>query len=688
MCFAVSAPAKLGETVPQLVKRFGNSYTIESDAAGKRYKFRSENVSVDVLVSNDVSVAETYFSDHALTTSGDPPNEIVRAILKTNVPQTRWSEIDASPFGANYALRSSDQKHIALLRYTGPQPEGSVWTMTVGLANVVGVGPLGTPIPAPAEISTLKPTSTPPTAAAKSISSSSDLTPEENALLKKGAVMELYKPDEHSGHFISQVDAVKDSRTGKPRPTKRQEPIVCFVFGIEDAEPARKEGESMAEFHYSRFQAHEFLFAQGWGKYHDRFFTRCYVQEGEAAYDKKASEQGDPDAQVRLAQLYQEEVGMPQDYRKVVELYEKAAAQGNALAQVNLGWLYHEGKGVPQDYRKAAELYQKSADQGNAAGKAYLASQYAAGKGVPQDYRKAVDLYQAAIQGDSSPNAFNDFAWFLATCPDAAQRNGKKAVEYATKACEQTQWGSRNFVGTLAAAYAEIGDFDKAVNYQKQAIELEGDYPPDAEMERNLTLYEQHQRFRSSADTALASTLTSERNTIPKSGPRAGETKEQYEQRVLADQRAKDAAGRAQLTHEKFGGTSSENFPRATAVKTPLGASVASATPVSAHHRGNADPSGRADCAKPPANYKAIVTNYLNTLLKDPDTAKIKIGGVLRWDAGSIPGRSGKPVTPCWYVTVAVNGKNSFGGYSGWRGYIIWIQNGEAVGHIERPSYM
>ena len=62
--------------------------------------------------------------------------------------------------------------------------------------------------------------------------------------------------------------------------------VVCFVFGIEDAEPARKEGRSMAEFQYSPSQAHEFLFAQGWDKYHDRFFTRCYVQEAENAYDE------------------------------------------------------------------------------------------------------------------------------------------------------------------------------------------------------------------------------------------------------------------------------------------------------------------------------------------------------------------------------------------------------------------
>jgi hypothetical protein len=36
-----------------------------------------------------------------------------------------------------------------------------------------------------------------------------------------------------------------------------------------------------------------------------------------------------------------------------------------------------------------------------------------------------------------------------------------------------------------------------------------------------------------------------------------------------------------------------------------------------------------ADCGKPPADYKAIVTKYLNTALKDPDTAKIKMGEIL-----------------------------------------------------------
>ena len=121
------------------------------------------------------------------------------------------------------------------------------------------------------------------------------LTAEEQALVNKGAVMQMYKPDEHSRHFIAHIDSATDPRTGKTRKIpKDSQAVVCFVFGIEDAEPARKEGRSMAECRYSPSQAHEFLFAQGWARYHDRFFTRCYVQEGEDAYEKaiKAQQTG------------------------------------------------------------------------------------------------------------------------------------------------------------------------------------------------------------------------------------------------------------------------------------------------------------------------------------------------------------------------------------------------------------
>ena len=120
-------------------------------------------------------------------------------------------------------------------------------------------------------------------------------TKEEQALINKGMTMEMYKPDEHSRHFIAHIDSVTDPKTGETRKTaKNPQLLVCFVFGMEDARPARDEGKSMAECHYTHDQAHEFLFAQGWDKYHDRFFTRCYVQEGENAYEDALKTQRKP----------------------------------------------------------------------------------------------------------------------------------------------------------------------------------------------------------------------------------------------------------------------------------------------------------------------------------------------------------------------------------------------------------
>src|SRR5260370_9522346 len=113
-----------------------------------------------------------------------------------------------------------------------------------------------------------------------------ELTPEERALLDKDAIMQLYHPDEHSRHFAAKISKTSEGKDATP--------VLCFVFGMEDAEPARREGKSMAQAQYSRFQAEEFLYLEGWDKYHDRFYTRCYVQEGEDAYDKATARQSPP----------------------------------------------------------------------------------------------------------------------------------------------------------------------------------------------------------------------------------------------------------------------------------------------------------------------------------------------------------------------------------------------------------
>ena len=73
-----------------------------------------------------------------------------------------------------------------------------------------------------------------------------------------------------------------------------------------------------------------------------------------------------------LGVLYNDGLGVAQDYRKARKWYQRAADAGDATAMNNLGVLCHEGQGVTQDYGKAREWYQKAADAGNAMAKQNL----------------------------------------------------------------------------------------------------------------------------------------------------------------------------------------------------------------------------------------------------------------------------------------------------------------------------
>ena len=117
--------------------------------------------------------------------------------------------------------------------------------------------------------------------------------------------------------------------------------------------------------------------------------------------------QGDARAQCDLGIIYEIGRGVPRNYEKAAEWYQKASDQGNALAQFKLGGLCLSGRGVPPDEAKGFELYQKAAvnrmyerDPGDAYAKLELGRRYEHGKGVPQDDAKAFEWYEkAAVQG-------------------------------------------------------------------------------------------------------------------------------------------------------------------------------------------------------------------------------------------------------------------------------------------------
>ena len=83
----------------------------------------------------------------------------------------------------------------------------------------------------------------------------------------------------------------------------------------------------------------------------------------------------------------------------------------------------------------------------------------------------------------------------LATCPDPAHRDGKKAVENGTIACELTDWKVSAQLDTLAAAYAEAGDFLNAIKLENQAIDSQKNEALLADQKDRLALYQSYRPF-------------------------------------------------------------------------------------------------------------------------------------------------------------------------------------------------
>jgi tetratricopeptide (TPR) repeat protein len=88
---------------------------------------------------------------------------------------------------------------------------------------------------------------------------------------------------------------------------------------------------------------------------------------------------------------------------------------------------------------------------------------------------RAIACYREALR--LQPNfleALNNLAWTLATAPEEQYRNGSEAVRLATGACEMTQYQQPIPLTTLAAAYAESGDFPDAISFAERAQERVG----------------------------------------------------------------------------------------------------------------------------------------------------------------------------------------------------------------------
>jgi tetratricopeptide (TPR) repeat protein len=105
------------------------------------------------------------------------------------------------------------------------------------------------------------------------------------------------------------------------------------------------------------------------------------------------------------------------------------------------------------------------------------------------------ELRTAVRLGENSAEARDALALLLAACPHESVCDGRKAVEYATEACKLSRWRNWVHLDTLAAACAEAADFDAAVKWAKQAIDLAPAESREA-IEKRLSLYQAGKPYR------------------------------------------------------------------------------------------------------------------------------------------------------------------------------------------------
>lgn len=209
------------------------------------------------------------------------------------------------------------------------------------------------------------------------------------------------------------------------------------------------------------------------------------------------------------------------EYRTVLELKEKALGPEhpdtlntrNNLANM----FYHEGRyaEAEAEHRAVLKLREKVlgpehpdtlTSRNNLANALYSEGKYAEAEA---EFRTVLKLGEKVL-GPEDPNTLvgrDGLASLLASCPDAKIRNGPEAVELAKKDCELSHWKNASYIDTLAAAEAEVGQFESAVQHEQQALDLAAAGNLDTkDFKYRLTLYQQHKLSKTSSPSSSAPT--------------------------------------------------------------------------------------------------------------------------------------------------------------------------------------
>ncbi len=196
---------------------------------------------------------------------------------------------------------------------------------------------------------------------------------------------------------------------------------------------------------------------------------------------------------------------MQEEYDKAIAEYNEASRLDPTYAMTynNRGLVWYEKSEYDKsivDFNEATRLDPKLADV------YYHRSLVRYEKG---EYPEVIADCNEAVRRDSElARAYDLRAWIWATSSDERVRDGKRAVESATRACELTDWRKASSLRALAAACAEVGDFDAAVKWQEKDLELSTDGSDHEPSRERLALYKAKLPYREEWDGPATDKVT------------------------------------------------------------------------------------------------------------------------------------------------------------------------------------
>ena len=179
---------------------------------------------------------------------------------------------------------------------------------------------------------------------------------------------------------------------------------------------------------------------------------------------------------------------IPEAIDEIQEVLDKAPGDTELRTQMALYYqLDRQNSKAIEIYTEVLEKDPTNAEVLRTRGDAYL-TQGAHAEAIA-DFESALKLMP-----EDTP-LLNNLAWVLATSPDDGLRDGERAVELATTACELTDYKMPHILSTLAAAFAESGDFDTAIEWSEKAVAMD-DTEQEEQLSKELASYKGGQPWR------------------------------------------------------------------------------------------------------------------------------------------------------------------------------------------------